>query len=252
MAAAMRNLPSLTAYGLVVCGLGISLAVTAQAQSSSPASAPATPAKPGCMSIGAGVGISYDFGGGGGLTGLGALGNSAGAITPFGIALFEWALSPSLRLMTGVTGSYTKRLHTKDEPTTGTTESRWSGGAGIGARWVLNPGQVVEISPALLIGVHGGRVNDTRAPVYPAIAGDVEPPNSRSDSASVGVDGRLGFVLEHALLSQLYLRFETYLLRAGADWTGTRVRGPEETRTKRGEFGLGWGVSPMLQLRLTL
>jgi hypothetical protein len=197
--------------------------------------------EPARFSVGAGVGIYYDMGGSG-LNGLAALGAnlSVSSVTPFGTALFEWAAARTLRLMIGASGSYVKQLRLKGEERTGAPISYWTAGVGIGLRWVSNPGQVVEFSPAFLLGVHGGKSNDLVA------SSDGSQPHI--DKASVGVDGRLGFVLEHALLPQLFLRFETYLLRGGVNWSASR---DDIGRQRRAQAELGWGVSPMLQVRMT-
>jgi hypothetical protein len=238
-----------------VVALALAMAAGAGAQTASVTSA-TKPEKPGCVSVGAGVGLSYDIGNTGFASStLNAYNGESASFTPIGSALVEWALSPAWRLMLGTAGSYTKKLHTShDDKYASTLESRWSAGAGLGLRWVLNPGQIVEFSPALLLGVHGGRTNGYRGAYSPQLSYDGEPPIPPpvSDSASVGADGRLGFVLEHALLSRLYLRFECYLVRGGVDWHGRRERGEIPKRTKGADAGLGWGLAPSLQLRLVL
>lgn len=206
----------------------------------------------GRFSVGAGLGFYYDGGGVGGLSGLagiGTLSSESAAVTPFGTALFEWAATRSLRLMVGASGSYAKQLRIKGEERSSAAMSRWSAGLGVGLRWVLNPGQVVEFSPALLLGVHGGKSLDA----LQSVAGS-EPVFGQTeiqvDSSSFGADARLGFVLEHALLPQLSLRFECYLVRGGFDIHARRT--DVAGRTRQGQAGLGWGLAPMLQLRLSL
>jgi hypothetical protein len=199
------------------------------------------------FSLGAGFGFSVDAGGTG-LGSLGAIGNGSttAAVTPTGSALFELAATRSVRLMLGASGNYSKRVHAKSDVPDTSPESRWILGGGVGVRWVLNPGGVVELSPALLLGMHGGRVNQ--------YVGSVRETNgisymTRYDEVSLGVDGRLGIVLERALLPNLHLRFEAYFLRGGYDRFASRTNG---VITRHARAGLGWGLAPSLVLRLSI
>lgn len=206
--------------------------------------APALP--PARFSLGAGLGYSIDVGAVGGLGGLGGLGTRSGAVTPTGIALFEVAVTHGVRLMLGASGSYSKRLRVPtDEPDTSPRAS-WVLGGGVGVRWVLNPGGRVEFSPALLLGIHGGRIK--------GITGTVQESNgisymTKSEEGTLGYDARLGVVLEYALLANLHLRFEAYFLRAGIERTARRTNG---LTTRNERLGLNWGLAPSLILRMAI
>ncbi|MDB4975699.1 MAG: hypothetical protein JWN48_4040 [Myxococcaceae bacterium] len=217
------------------------------------------------FSLGAGLGFASDgLGLGGGLGGSLGYGSSYGltsitGTTPFGTSLLELALSRRLRLFAGISGQYGKPLH----PSRGSTGSsvstasifaddgkRWAVGGALGLRWVLNPGGVVEISPALQVGIHGAAVDHVASNVKTDGDGVVQA--DRSELKSRGVDGRVGLVLERVLLANLFLRFEAYFARAGYDHheSHTQLALGGREHAKQDAVGATFGFAPSLQLRL--
>ncbi|MFT3925773.1 MAG: hypothetical protein QM778_24740 [Myxococcales bacterium] len=208
------------------------------------------------FSVGAGVGFG----------GLGEVYNAtsgryAGSRTPIGSSLFEVAASPRWRVVLGIAGTYDKRLtESNNSPNTVTVdggvvrdgpESTWMLSGSAGVRCVLNPGGVVEVSPLLTLGAHKTMSKGIPSTTYSS-AGQASEPTT-VDAVSKGYDARLGLVLEHALLPNLYLRFETYFARASYLRTASRQNGssaPENCNCRR-DLSVGYGLSPFLQVRLT-
>jgi hypothetical protein len=232
----------------VACSLAAGVSAQTVEVASVPAVASAQPpfAR---FSLGAGLGLSFDVGNSG-FIGTAGYGSSraftSNVVTPTGTALFEVAVTRGVRLMLGMSGSYTKKIDAKSDVPNPAPESTWLLGGGIGVRWVLNPGGVVELSPALLLGVHGGRVNEDIDSVTDS---NGVPYMTRYDEVSLGTDARFGIVLEHALLPNLHVRFEAYFLRAGYDRFASRTNGVISRNVR---MGLGWGLAPSLMLRLSL
>lgn len=166
--------------------------------------------------------------------------------SPTGIALFEVAASRRVRLMLGVSGSYTKRLRVRSDEEDRSPRSNWLIGGGLGVRWIANPGGPVEIAPALLLGIHGGRTKDIPGTLHESNGVEYD---TLGDDASLGADARLGVVTEYALLPNLHLRFEAYFLRAGFERSAVRRNG---LTTRTAHMGLNWGIAPSLILRMSI
>jgi hypothetical protein len=217
----------------------------------------ATPSQPARYAIGAGVGFNavgdaYGPSVGSATAGLGALASSQSR-TPFGTALLEVAASPKWRVVLGMGGSYNKRMgDAEPQDYNRGAESSWLVSGSVGFRCVLNPGSLVEVSPLLTVGGFRSMINDLPSGSM-SPPGGTEPVYTMRDAMTLGYDARLGLVLEHALLSNLYLRFETYFLRAS--YTKSAIRdtpssGIDKCNCRR-DVALGYGLSPILQLRLT-
>lgn len=211
--------------------------------------------KPGRYSLGAGLGFNAVGDAyastAGALAGLGALASSPSR-APFGTSLLEVAATPKWRFVLGVSGSYTRRISDDEAPSpSGGAKTAWIFSGSVGFRCVLNPGAVVEVSPLFTVGafrsLSEGLVSGSTIP-----SGGTEPVYTLRDAMTLGYDARVGLVLEHALLSNLYLRFETYFLRAS--YTKSAIRdtpAPGDDKCKcRRDIGLAYGLAPVLQLRL--
>jgi len=141
-----------------------------------------------------------------GLAGASGLANVPSGRAPFGAAVLEYALSARFRLGLGVYGSLNRNL-TSEPKQPGAGEKVWSFGGSLGIRGILNPGGVVEISPILAVGGYRTSAEDR-------YAGSMSTANGETllltqDAAQRGIDTRLGLILEHALLPNLFLRFES-------------------------------------------
>lgn len=220
-------------------------------------------AEPGRWSFGAGIGTVFygsDYGlyGASGAAGLAALGGSGGGT--YGAVLIERTLSPALRLGASLTGSYADSERKGDEQPRNPSPDRTthsSAGGGISLRWVLNPGDLVEISPLLIVGAQWFNRDGAN---YSASYDDQGQVFSRSetDVDGYGIYARLGFVVEYRLLTRLYLRLETHLLRVERNQyeesTRTESQGSPIERDRQTATGVSasFGVQPMLQIRILL
>lgn len=261
----------ITFFGLIAV-LSVELTASAEAQETR-ISAPAPEVPPlGRWSLGAGVGFSGT--GDVGLTNAyrGVLAGSsvspANSQTPYGTALAEIALSPVFRLVLGMQGGYSRQLSRERDPKPESIvgrgpegDSYWTLGGAIGARAVLNPGGIVEISPILMFGGYRSASETTymsgKVPEFDALL------YATRKSSTVGWDARLGLVLEYSLLPNLFLRFETYFVRLGYGKASTEDTIPEPptdldskllfsmTHEGRSDLALNYGVSPSLQLRMS-
>lgn len=216
----------------------------------------------GRWSFGAGVGgVLYgsDVYGRSAAAGLSALGggNAGGA---FGTVLIERALSPRLRLGATVTGSYADSEREGDELRNAPSPDRTtasSAGGGISLRWVLNPGDLVEISPLVLVGAQGYRQDGANASGSYDAQGQVLS-RSETEFAGYGIHARLGFVVEYRLLARLYLRLETHLLRVERSQVEEAIRTENQDgsveRDRQTYTGISatLGVQPALQIRVLL
>jgi hypothetical protein len=237
----------------VFCASADPCAATAHAQEALVTTPQTAPKEPSRFSLGAGLGVNLlgdTYGPApSAASGLGGL-SSAAARAPFGTSLFEFAASPKWRLVLGVAGSYNRRL--SGDQDSGGADNAWFVSGSAGFRCVLNPGAVVELSPLVTVG--GFRSQVEGVVVGSSIpAGAVLPVDTLRDSMALGYDVRAVLVLEHALLSNLYLRFETYLLRASYTKSALRdTPSPADDKCNcRRDFALAYGLSPVLQLRLT-
>ncbi len=192
----------------------------------------------------------------------------AGSLTPYGTALVEIALTRVVRLALGLQGSYATQLSRERDPQPEHIigrgpqgDSQWSLGAGMGVRAVLNPGGVVEISPILMLGGFRAVSEST----YMTSVNNALPARFYTNRKAVvtGWDARLGLVLEYALLTNLFLRFETYFARLGYGKSSFEDTTPDPisdvdsrvlfsiTREARSDLSLTYGVSPSVQLRMS-
>jgi opacity protein-like surface antigen len=221
-----------------------------------PTAAPAASA-PSRFSVGAGIGFSSE-----GLGGLGGVSYSSPALyagrafTPVGTALLEAELTQRLRLGVGLSGSYTssrERDGREDARQPRSYPKKVAGAAAaVSLRWIVNPEGVVQVSPLISLGGNWATAKGVSSDFVPAT--DTEPAYYlEADSDGYGVDARFALVLEHALLPQLYLRFESHFVRLSYSKIEAVTDAESGPRTKESlsqtSFALGW--YPVLQLRLT-
>lgn len=216
----------------------------------------------GRWSFGAGIGtVLYgsDFGyvGGAGAAGLAALGGNGGT---YGTVLIERSLSPALRLGANLTGSYADTERKGDEvPGSPSPERSTYGSAGgaISLRWVLNPGDLVEISPLVIVGTQWFKGDGTRTSTSFDAQGEIVS-RTETDVDGYRINARFGFVVEYRLLTRMYLRLETHVLRVDRTSTNEKTRTESEGNpVARGSqtstaVSAGVGVQPMLQIRVLL
>jgi hypothetical protein len=207
------------------------------------------------FSVGAGLGFASDSLGGDGLAGLAGLNNyyySRGSI-PFGTALLEAKLSDGLRLGLGLSGGYSKASQNVSDPSSVSSlpeSSGWLGGT-LNARWVLNPHDLVQVSPMVGVGGSYAKANDQRGTYVPSMEVGAQGSYLKADSSGKSVDARLGLVVEYRLLPQLYLRLESYFARLS--YTKYKVADKPEgagnyERLSQTTFSVGW--LPVIQLRV--
>jgi hypothetical protein len=222
--------------------------------------APRPAQQPARWSFGAGVGLlGYNLGSVVGPGAAGALGSLSGT-TLLGVGLLERTLTPSLRLGLAASGGYSRRntdSHDFDATPEGQLSQGFYGGL-LSLRWVLNPGDLVEVSTLVGLGGHGLRANSDTHSRTTAADGSATEARSKVDSKNRGIDGRLGLVVEYRLLERLYLRLETHFASVGADHTsssshetsadGVRQSGGQTSDT----LFLNFGFQPFLQLRVLL
>lgn len=218
------------------------------------------------FSFGAGIGLA-GYGGlnsgisNGGIIVGGVVTNQSGA-TPVGAALLEVALTRALRISLGGSGSYARRNidsgFGNSANSNGPMNSN-SFGIGLGPRWIFNPGGLVEISTLFTLGVHRSAVEvRTGSEWRPNADSESLFKIQTTDSSGVGVDGRLGIVLEYQLLERLHLRFDNQFVRAGHDWYRTHLSsttaGEQDmgTRSSSKQLSVDFGWSPFLMLRVVL
>ncbi len=230
-----------------------SSASPAGSSSSAPSDSSASAFGP--FSLAAGLGFAVGDSGTGlaglaGLAGAGGLGYVPSGRAPFGAAVLEYALSARFRLGLGVHGSYNRNLAAEPEQP-GAGEKAWSFGASLGIRGILNPGGVVEISPILAVGGYRTSAEGRYAGSTSTATG--ETLLLTQDAAQRGIDTRLGLILEHALLPNLFLRFESYFVRLA--WTKSNVAqftegNSEGLKQSRSDLSVQYGFTPVLLLRL--
>ncbi len=219
----------------------------------------------GRWSFGAGVGMTlygsdYGLGSTSGAAGLARLGG-VGSSGPFGVGLIERSLSPALRLGLSVVGGYSQEQNKSNDrdpnvaPPSRTTSA--SAGGAVSLRWVLNPGELVEVSPFVALGAHWASREGALTSWTHGSEGEVVARNEL-DVEGYGLNARLGMVVEYRLLTRLYLRLESHLLRF--DRTHAKQKNLFERVDAPSEVGrqtvvvtsLGLGIQPMLQLRILL
>jgi hypothetical protein len=168
---------------------------------------------------------------------------------PIGTTLLEYAVSSTWRLTAGINGSY-QRMVSGEHRVQNYPEKAWSVGGTVGVRRVLNPGGVVEVSPILVLGAYRAKMHGVTAH-----GTDVDglPIEFAREDRQRGLDGRLGLVLEHGLLANLYLRMDVYFLRVGYSKNEVASIVPDgaDRVDQRKDVSLGYGLSPSLSLRLT-
>jgi hypothetical protein len=203
------------------------------------------------------AGLGYSFGdtnlgpsGLAGLAGLGSLGGASGGRAPFGTAALEFALSERFRFVLGVLGSYNRNL-TAEPEIPGAGEKQWFFGASLGVRGILNPRGIDEVSPILAFGGYRTEIENRNAGSQTNVNGEMFP--MTQDWAQRGIDTRLGLILEHALLPNLFLRFESYFMRLS--WSKSNLvqstEGAAEALTQsRSDLAVQYGFTPVLLLRL--
>lgn len=218
--------------------------------------------EPGRWSFGAGIGtVLYgsDFGlsGSSATAGLAALGGAGGT---YGAVLIERSLSPALRLGATLSGSYADTERKGDELGSTPSPERTtygSVGGGISLRWVLNPGDLVEISPLVIVGAQWFERDGASSGASLDAQGQILS-RSETDVNGYGINARLGFVVEYRLLTRLYLRLETHLLRVertkSEETTRTESPGVPTQREQQTATGISAnvGVQPLLQIRVLL
>ncbi|HEX7478628.1 MAG TPA: hypothetical protein VF331_12530 [Polyangiales bacterium] len=174
--------------------------------------------------------------------------------SPFGVALIEATVTRRLRLGLSVTGAYQKLEHSDQRPV-GQTNNYFPGeqsqlGAALSARWVLNPGGVVEISPLAVLGVHRGWATGLQSTYVPTTTGSGPGTYLTADATGAGIDVTAGLVLEYRLLQQLYLRFESSLARARHSHVDSVTHaGSQRLHERLNQTNLSFGWQPVLQLR---
>jgi len=216
----------------------------------------AAPSAPTRFSLGAGLGfVGY------GDTGIGLLGTLSGfgpaqSRSPYGSALVEIEAAPLWRVVIGVAGTYNKMLSSdvvstnpNALPALGPTNS-WTFSGSVGVRRLLNPGGVVEVSPIVTVG--GYRTDVNGIPTARTSSADGTLVVGSQDTTTKGYDARLGLVLERALLSNLFLRFESYFLRVGYGKSTSAEKSAETPQSsKREDLSIGYGFAPSVLLRLS-
>ncbi len=248
-------LPFARPYGRLASLLCALLVLTvSHAHAQSTASEPAPPTEDASrFSLGAGLGYTF-FNGAGVGVGVGGAGLSdLGSRAPYATGLVEMRVHPRWRLGAGLNGAYT---HSGARSGTGfggadqPAQSYGVGGASLSARYIINPGAVVEVSPLLALGVHAGRAKGQPAGSTMNAEGGYEP--ITQDTREAGVDARLGLVVEHRLLPQLWLRMESSFV--SANYSQARATFRAQNQTTKSDFNqtsLAAGFSPALQLRMT-
>jgi hypothetical protein len=246
--------------GVLLTLFCVALATGAHAQAPEAPGAGASGEAPGRWSFGGGVGLGGYESGLSGLSGAGALGGLGGLRAPVGVALLERTLSPALRLGVNLSGSYARSDvdESGDAPGVEASTSHSSRvGGGVSLRWVLNPGQLVEVSPMAALGGAWLRAEAEARILSYSPEGDVTV-SREQDSDGWGVDGRLGLVVEYRLLSRLYLRLESHFARVGFDHQRLTTRDVAvdrptvNSRADMDTFSVSFGFQPFLQLRIVL
>jgi hypothetical protein len=243
---------------VTICWLGlVASAAQADAPPPPPAGAPTAVEESGRWSFGGGVGLaSYEVISLSGLGSRSALGSLRG---PVGVALIERSLGPAWRLGANVLGSYTRSETDDEADAPGIARDRHAASrvsGGVSLRWVLNPGQLVEVSPMLALG--GGWLREEGATRGVSYSENAITGRRQDDSKGWGVDGRLGLVVEYRLLTRLYLRLESHFFRVGLEHQRVTTRDtstdapPETSHADLEQFGVSLGFQPLLQLRIVL
>jgi hypothetical protein len=215
----------------------------------------------GSWSIGAGVGLSGFGVSSYGVSGSGLAGVRAEGLSTLGVALLERTLTPALRLGLAATGGYTRTNgeHEGDLETSPVGDSRSSTVAALlTLRWVLNPGDLVEVSPLVALGGRWLR-SDGHVTGYSSSGPDgLSGWRREQDTKGYGLEGRLGLAVEYRLISRLYLRFESHFASVGASNVEVTNReisddAPTVTGTDSADtLGVSFGFQPFLQLRVVL
>lgn len=171
-----------------------------------------------------GAGMGFNLGISSGTLGFGSLGGLA-APAVIGSTSVEYRVADSVSLSMGVAFGYSKDF---DEPDSSLSvaESIHLGGS-IGVRWIVNPGDVVEVGFPFELAA------DWASSTF-------ETENSSSEQAAVSAAIRAGIAADLRLTDQLRLRVRTSILSAAVskkDDDGARV-------------SVGLDLRPELQLRV--
>ena len=191
-------------------------------------------------SVGAGVGFGYSLGS------LGQLAGGSGSLTnPRGIALVEYRATKSLALFVSADALHFE-THVENTPPEDAPDLNYPRspaeittevGGSLGARWIINPDGIVEVSPSVQLDASWRRER----------GGSHENPR-RYTTLTYGMS--LGLVLEYQLLEQLFLRLNSPIMAARIG-SGTRLTGRDESQDKREttEYFAGLSLAPTLQIR---
>lgn len=161
-----------------------------------------------------------------------------------GVLLLERKLNDRLLLALHGHASYENKENDKKE----LLHSERSAGAAVGLRWIFNPGNTVEASATTQIGGYVIR-NKRRYPTF-----GEEQQYEILTTRKIGIS--LGFALEKALASNLYLRFESMIATVG--WGHGKLRrdielDDDDTKNEHTDLSeASLAFQPTLLLRLAI
>ena len=198
----------------------------------------AAAADPG-WAVGAGVGANLDGPWGGQLGGQG-LGGLGGGVGPRVEALVERRVSESIWLGLSLDGAISTS-GAAGSGGGGAHHEAFSAGGRLSARYVFNPGQVVEVSGMTSVGY---AYDSARSDAELVIDG--EPAQMTSRATAHALTAGLGVALDLALVDTLTLSVASTLLEAS--WSHQRVEAFESASTAD-SLSAGLALRPWLGLR---
>jgi hypothetical protein len=155
------------------------------------------------------------------------------SLSPAGDLFLERRVNESWALVANVMATYDEAREN------GAIRSLSTGlGVSAGARWILNPGGTVEVSP---VATFDGRWS--RA--------DARDPSWRTRVTSYSANLVLGLVLERELTDSLFLRLESPIVEAGYRW-GDMASSWDGVvdRSEIAGYGATLALAPSIQLRM--
>lgn len=218
----------------------------------------------GVWSLGAGVGFGGYYSGDAALQTLAVSGLGYALPTSssnwLGVGLVEVTLKPALRLGLNVTGYYSSTNNPDADTATTLMDPADSQNGSLGGaaslRWVLNPGELVEVSPVFALGGGWSHAELSQASRIDSEGNVFARRDTRTDAFSI--NARAGMTIEYRLLTRLYLRLEAYFVRADHALLETTERRVEldmptqVTNKNLNATAVGLSVQPTLQLRFLL
>ncbi|MEO1266938.1 MAG: hypothetical protein AAFX99_02505 [Myxococcota bacterium] len=125
-----------------------------------------------------------------------------------------------------------------------TTTTAWRLNGGLGGRWIINPGGLVELSPFLLLSAAISSVTAERE----SLDSDDAIITENTDGSSWAVGLNLGLIAERELVEQLWIRISLSMLEP--TYTVSDIADAELIDDRTEQFAISASFRPSLELRL--